>query len=306
MRIVFFGTSEFAVPALEAVAPHVVLAVSQPERPSGRGLGERPSPVHSAALRLGIEVATPRRASEAGFVARVAGLEPDLLLVAAYGQILRQPLLEAGRRGSFNLHGSVLPAWRGAAPIQRSIQAGCEETGVTLMQMDAGLDTGDVVAIERTAVGPDETAGELTVRLADLAARMARQWLPRLASGEYPRTPQDGALATHAPKLEREEGRIDPAGAALEEYRRFRAFTPRPGAFLRLADGTELKVLRARLAPEATGEPGAVWQTRPELVLCLAQGGIALHEVQAPGRRAVSGRDWANGARLAAGRRFVP
>lgn len=306
MTVVYFGTSEFAVPALEAVAGHVALVVSQPERPSGRGLEARPSPVQRAAARLGLPTAAPARASSPEFVEKVRSLGPDLLLVAAYGQILRPALLDAGRQGAFNLHGSILPEWRGAAPVQRAVEAGRQETGVTLMQMDAGLDTGDIVAVERTPVGPDETAGELGARLALLAAQLASAWLPRLASGDYPRTPQDESKATYAPKLRREEGRIDPSRPAGSEYDRYRAFTPKPGAYLELAGGAELKVLRARLEPGVEAPPGTVARTKPELVLACAGGGLVLLEVQAPGRKPVAGRDWANGARLAAGARFVP
>jgi methionyl-tRNA formyltransferase len=306
VKVVYFGTSEFAVPPLEAVAPSVVLVVTQPDRPSGRGMRPSPSPVRVAAERLGLAVLAPERAREPGFVAHVASLGADLLLVVAYGQILRRPLLEAARQGAFNLHGSILPAYRGAAPIQRCILAGEGRTGVTLMRMDEGLDTGDMVAVAETPVGPDETAGELASRLADVGAALAAEWLPRLVAGDFPSTPQDHARATCAPKLEKEEGRLDPMRPARGEYDRFRAFTPNPGASIAGPDGAVLRILEARLLPGCEAPPGVVAATRPELVVGFVEGGLRLVRVQAPGKRPVAGAEFANGARLAPGARFMP
>lgn len=305
MRVVYFGTAEFAVPALEAVSESVVLAVSQPDRPSGRGMRLKPSPVREAAERLGIPVATPEKARDPSFIQAVRELEPDLLLVAAYGQILRQALLDTGRQGAFNLHGSVLPQWRGAAPIQRCIESGANETGVTLMKMDAGMDTGDIVAVAKTTIGPDETADELGARLAVLAAELAMDWLPRLASGDYPTVPQDDSLATHAAKLTKEDCRLDVFGEAQSEYDKFRAVTSRPGAWIETRLGP-VRVLEARLHPDATGDPGSVAEAKQGLVVAFRNGGLRLERVQAPGKGPVTGREFANGARLAVGDRFVP
>lgn len=302
MRLVFFGTAEFAVPSLEALAEHVVLVVSQPDRPSGRGLGLKPSPVTSAAERLGLTVETPVKCRAPEFVERVAALAPDALVVAAYGQILSEALLGTAKRGGINVHGSALPKYRGAAPIQRAVLAGDAFTGVCLMQMDKGLDTGDVIACELTAVGPEETAGELTARLAGIGARLAAAWMPLIAAGQYERTPQDHSQATHAPKLTKEEGELSFSRPAAEEAARFRAFTPNPGASLKTSRGT-LRLWRASLEPvQPQGDvPGAVLAVRPNLVVAFEGGALCLAEVQPEGKKRMSGADWANGARIRPG-----
>jgi methionyl-tRNA formyltransferase len=296
MRIVYFGTAPFAVPALRALAASVALVVTQPDRPSGRGMRLQPSPVKRTALELGLRVGTPERCRDPSFLDKLREIRPCALLVAAYGQILPQAALDSARRGGINLHGSILPFYRGPAPVQRTILAGETETGVSLMQMDQGMDAGDVIAVERTPIGPDETAGELAARLAGIAARMAAEWMPRIAEGDYPRAPQDSSRASLAPKVLKGEARLDPAGPGMEAYRRFRAFTPSPGAFLDLPDGP-LKVLEARLEP-AEGPPGAWLAVAPAPLLAFAGGALRLLRVQPAGRRAVSGADWANGARL--------
>lgn len=265
----------------------------------------QPSPVRRAAERLGLPVETPEKARDPEFIERIRSLEPDLLLVAAYGQILRQALLDAGRQGSFNLHGSILPAWRGAAPIQRCIESGAAETGVTLMRMDAGMDTGDIVAITRTQIGPDETSDQLTERLADIAAELSADWVERLAAGDYPRLAQDDSSASHAAKLTKEDALLDPFDDARRQYDRFRACTSRPGAWIQSRLGP-LRVREARLVLEAELAPGTVSEVRPDLVVGFRGGGLRLLTVQAAGKGPVSGAEFANGARLAIGDRFVP
>lgn len=299
MRLVYFGTAAFAVPALEALANHVVLVVSQPDRPSGRGLAMRPSPVKEAALALGIDVETPEKSRAPEFVERLRTCEADALFVAAYGQILSQAVLDSARRGGINLHGSILPRYRGAAPIQRAILEGETETGITLMQMDRGMDTGDVIAIARTEIEPDETAGELTPRLAHLAADLAREWAPRINAGNYPRARQDAAAATNAPKVEKAEAELSPMRDAVAEYRRFRAFTPAPGAYLQTAFGL-VKVGKARLGTESAA-PGVVVSTAQSCQVAFRSGSLHLLEVQPEGKKRMSGRDFANGLRLRAG-----
>lgn len=301
--IVYFGTAAFAVPALQAVASHVALVVSQPDKPSGRGLQLKPSPVKQAALELGLPVATPIKARDPEFIAEIEALGADFLLVAAYGQILSERLLLAAKHGGINLHGSILPAYRGAAPIQRCIAEGHTETGVTLMQMDKGMDTGDMIALATTRIGPDETAGEITPRLASMAAALASQWAPRLAVGDYPRTPQDHAAATHAPKIDRIEAELHPIRDAKQEYARFRGFTPAPGAWVQTRDG-DLKVTQARFNTE-TGTPGLVLALEP-LTVAFLNGALELHEVQPAGKRRMSGSDWARGARLQVGDAIGP
>jgi methionyl-tRNA formyltransferase len=191
---------------------------------------------------------------------------------------------------------TALPKYRGAAPIQRAVLAGDAFTGVCLMQMDKGLDTGDVIATELTAIGPEETAGDLTRRLAEIGARLARAWMPMIAAGQYERTPQDHAQATFAPKLTKEEGALNFARPANEEVARFRAFTPNPGASLATSRGT-LRLWRASLEPMA-GDPGTVLAVRPNLVVAFQDGALCLLEVQPEGKKRISGTDWANGARI--------
>lgn len=297
------GTGTFAVPALRALAPHVILAVAQPDRPSGRGLRLTPSPVKAAALELGIAVETPEKARAAEFVEAIRALDADALVVASYGQILSTKLLESTRRGGINLHGSILPKYRGAAPIQRAILDGEPETGITLMQMDRGMDTGDMIAIERTPIGPDETYGELQDRLALLAADMAQAWLPRIVAGEYTRVPQDHTEATMAPKIEKADAALDAGQPAATEYNRFRAFTPVPGATLTTLSGL-VRLSQVRLS-EATGDPGTVLATSPNLRIAFADGALDLLELQPEGKKRMSGRDFANGARLRPGMRWI-
>lgn len=302
MSIVYFGTSSFAVPALRAVSAHVSLVVTQPDRPSGRGHQLHPTPVKAAALELGLPVEAPERSRAPEFIDRIRAEAPDILLVAAYGQILSMKLLESATHGGINLHGSILPEYRGAAPIQRCLLDGREETGVTLMQMDKGMDTGDMIDIGRLAIDPGESYGQLQDRLALLAAEMAHAWLPRLCVGDYPRTPQDHALATHAAKVEKADAELRVDRDARSEYNRFRALSPAPGAFIVGRTGI-VRVSAARFS-SAVGEPGTILSTQP-LTIAFLNGAIELHEVRPEGKKNVSGRDYANGARMRVGERFV-
>src|SRR5437588_4185573 len=226
MRIVFFGTGDFAVPGLEAVREHTVLVVTQPDRPSGRGMNLQPSPVKLKAIELGQPIEKPDKTRNPEFIKRIKDLQPDFLLVAAYGQILPQALLDTARHGGINIHGSILPKYRGAAPIQRSILNGETETGVTLMQMDKGMDTGDIILIVKTPIDRFETYGELQHRLSHIGAYLVREMLPRLETGLYPRMSQPSEGATIAPKVRKEEAELRFEQSAQEAYNRFRAFTP--------------------------------------------------------------------------------
>jgi methionyl-tRNA formyltransferase len=300
LRLVYFGSAGFAIPALERLAAHVVLVVSQPDQPTGRGLEMRATPVKTRALELGLTVETPEKSRAPEFVERIEGLDADALVVAAYGQILSERLLNSARQGGINLHGSILPRWRGAAPIQRAIEAGDPISGVTLMQMARGMDTGDIIAIEETPIGADETAGELFDRLAEIAGEMAVEWMPLIAAGEYPRQKQEDAEATLAPKVTKEDARLTFEMTAEEAYRRFRAFTPAPGAFLETTKGP-VKILRARLGEGYLGT-GYVGDVKPDLTVGFADGGaMRLLEVQPAGRKRMTGTEFANGARLAVG-----
>lgn len=299
MKIVYFGTGTFAVPALRRLASHVTLAVSQPDRPGKRGMLLQPSPVKLAAQELGIPVETPEKARDPEFIERVRALDADFLLVASYGQILSTRLLESAKQGGINLHGSLLPRYRGAAPIQRCIQEGETETGITLMQMDKGMDTGDIISVKRIDIGPDETYGELQDRLAILAAEMAEGWAERLASGDYSRLPQNPNLATVAPKIEKAEAELKVERDAREQYDAFRAFTPSPGAFLRTGSGV-LRISRARFR-EATGEPGTILDGGEGCLLAFEGGSLDLLELQPEGKKRMSGKDFLNGQRLRPG-----
>lgn len=296
MRFVYFGTAPFAVPALRAIADSVVLVVSQPDRPSGRKMEVHPSPVKLVAQELGIPVETPEKCRDAGFVEMIQGLEADALIVAAYGQIMSVKLLESAKFGGFNLHGSILPKYRGAAPIQRALMDGESETGVTLMQMAKGMDTGDMIDIVRTPIGPDETYGELAGRLADLAAAQLLDWAERLASGDYPRVAQVEAEATYAAKIERSDARLSFERTAGEEYNRFRAVTPSPGAFISTKFG-ELKILGARLSGESGLRVGEILASE-NLVVGFESGAQEWTTVQLSGKKPVSALDFARGMRL--------
>lgn len=304
MKLVFFGTGTFAVPVLETLAENVALVVSQPDSITGRGLDLKPSPVKLAALRLGLLVETPDRSRSPEFVARLGSFEADALVVASYGQILSPAVLDSAIRGGINLHGSILPKLRGAAPIQRALLNGETETGVTLMQMDKGTDTGGIIDVQKAVIGPHETYGELQERLALIAASLASQWVPRIVAGEYSATPQDNGTATLAPKVEKSEAMMSFDRTAIEEYARFRAFTPRPSVDLETSVG-KVKLLDARPADQS-GEPGVVVAVKPSLLLAFKSGSIEILSAQLQGKRAVSGSDLANGLRLKPGMNLRP
>jgi len=276
--------------------------VTQPDRPSGRGMRLQPSPAKLLAHELGIPCESPEKSRSPEFVERLRQEEADALVVASYGQILSQKVLDSARRGGINLHGSILPEYRGAAPIQRCILDGKTETGVTLMQMDRGMDTGDMIDVAKIDIGPDETYGELQDRLANVAAEFALHWMPRIVAGDYPRLPQENERATLAPKIEKAEAELSFERDAEQEYNRFRAFTPAPGTFLKTNQGV-LKITSARLARTPNTEhrtPGTVISANP-VVVAFANGGLELIEVQPEGKKRMSGRDFANGARLKPG-----
>ena len=302
MSLIYFGTGSFALPALRALADSVSLVVTQPDRPSGRGMKLQPSPVKLLARELGIPVESPEKSRSPEFLQTLMDAHADALVVASYGQILSQRVLDSTRLGGINLHGSILPQYRGAAPIQRCILNGDSETGITLMQMDKGMDTGDIIEILRTPIGADETYGELQDRLAILAAELAVDWMPRIVAGDYSRRPQDDRDATVAPKIEKAEAELSIQRPALGEYNRFRAFTPAPGSFLRTILGT-LRISSARFVP-TNGEAGIVQSTSP-LTVGFQEGAIQLLEVQPEGKKRMSGKDFANGARMKPGSRLV-
>jgi len=302
LRLAYFGTGSFALPTLAAMKNQISLVVTQPDRPTGRGMKLQPNEVKKLALDLGIPVLTPEKARAADFVQAIADEEFDALLVASYGQILSEKLLQSARRGGINLHGSILPAGRGAAPIQRSVMAGDSETGVTLMQMDRGMDTGDIIHIERTTIGSDETYGELQDRLALIAADLAVDWMPRIVAGDYTRIPQPEDGVTIAPKIAPEETALSAARDATEEYNRFRGLFPSYRPYFPTSAG-RLRLLEIRKSVISDSEPGTIAAVKP-LTIAFRDGTLEFLTVQPEGKKPMSGSDFANGARLRPGMRF--
>jgi methionyl-tRNA formyltransferase len=291
MRIIFMGTPDFAVPALDALvaAGHDIVAVySQPPRPAGRGKAPRPSPVHARADALGLEVRTPVSLRGAEEQADFAALQADMAVVAAYGLILPVPVLEAPGLGCLNIHASLLPRWRGAAPIQRAILAGDTETGVTIMQMEAGLDTGPMLARAATPVG-SKTAGSLTAEIADMGARLLLEVLADLPA--YPPVPQPEAGVTYAAKIDKAESRLDFTRPAVEVERQVRAFNPAPGAWFAMG-GERIKILAAAVETQ-DGPAGTVLDER--LLIACGSGSIRPALVQRAGKGAMPTGDMLRG-----------
>lgn len=298
MRICFFGTPEAAVPALRALhaAADVTVAavVTNPDRPSGRGNRLAPSPVKRAALSAGVAVLQPRRAREVA--PELRALEVDACAVVAYGALLPPEILAAGGHGFVNLHFSLLPAWRGAAPVQAALLAGDTETGVTCFVLDAGMDTGPVLSSARTVIAPGETAGELVARLAELGAPLLVDAVRGLVTGTLHPVPQDDRRATYAPKIADADARLDWSRAAETIERAVRAYNPAPGAHTVLA-GRRLKVHRAAAvdAPTSDAPPGTVVRAGRQAVAQCGAGGLRLDQVQPAGRPRMDGLALLNG-----------
>ncbi|WP_312571511.1 methionyl-tRNA formyltransferase [Stutzerimonas balearica] len=299
MRIVFAGTPEFAAQHLEALlqAGYQVVAVyTQPDRPAGRGQKLMPSPVKQLALQHGLPVMQPATLRDAEAQHALAALQPDLMVVVAYGLILPQAVLDTPRLGCINSHASLLPRWRGAAPIQRAIEAGDSESGVTVMQMEAGLDTGPMLLKVRTPIGPSDTGGSLHDRLAALGAQAVVEAVARLQAGSLPGERQDDTLATYAHKLSKDEARLDWQRPAAELERLVRAFNPWPICHSSLA-GDVLKVHAARLVP-GQGEPGRILAVGKDgLTVACGTGALQLTRLQLPGGKPLDFADLYNSRR---------
>ena len=298
MRIAFFGTPDFAVPTLTEIVGqgHAVTAVyTQPPRAGGRGMAERKSPVHEVAESFGLPVFTPVRLKPEDEAEHFAALGVDVGVVAAYGRILPKTFLDTPPQGFVNLHGSLLPRWRGAAPVARAIMAGDRQTGVMVMRMEEGLDTGPVAMSERIAIGPEATAGEVTATLAALGADLMVRALAALSRGVLAFTPQAEAGVTYANKLDNAETRIDWSRPAADVHNHIRGLSPVPGAWC-LADfgkGPErVKVLRSTL-DEGAGAPGAVIDDA--LAVACGSGAVRLTQVQRAGKGAVSAAEFLRG-----------
>jgi methionyl-tRNA formyltransferase len=280
MKIVFMGTPDFAVPVLEALAQaHEIVAVyTQPPRPAGRGKADRPSPVQARAEALGLPVRHPVSLRSETAAKDFVALQPDVAVVVAYGLILPQPVLDAPRLGCLNIHASLLPRWRGAAPIHRAIMAGDAETGVCIMQMEAGLDTGPVLLREATAIGDDETTADLHDRLAAMGARLIVEALTRLP--ELVPQPQPAEGVTYAAKIDKAEARIDWTRPADEVDRLIRGLSPFPGAWVDIR-GERVKLLRSRVV-DGSGLPG---QVLGGFTVACGSGAVEITEAQREGKR---------------------
>jgi len=299
VRLAFFGSPDFAVPALRALAAahEVAVVYAQAPKPAGRGQREMPCPVHKAALELGIEVRTPRRLrGNEVEAAHLAGLGLDAAVVAAYGLILPKPVLQAPRLGCLNIHASLLPRWRGAAPIQAAILAGDAQTGITIMQMDEGLDTGAMLLREATPIGPKDTAADLHDRLAEIGARLVLRALADAPAGEA----QDEAETCYAPKLSREDARLNFLKPAAALERQIRAFHPWPGSLALLGD-VVLKFLAAEVVA-AEGIPGEILDDR--LTIACGEHALRPTRLQRAGKGAMSAAEFLRGFPVAAGSRF--
>ena len=301
LRLVFMGTPEFAVPTLDAIsgAKHQLTAVyTQPPRPAGRGMAEQASPIAQQAQRLGLPVSTPRTLREIGVADAMRAHHAGVAVVVAYGLIMPKQILELFPLGCFNLHASLLPRWRGAAPIQRAIMAGDRETGVAVMKIEEGLDSGPVAMEQRVAIGPDATAGDVHDELARLGARLMVSALADLEKGELHLTPQASVGVTYADKIEKAGTRIDWRKAWNEVHDHCRGLSPFPGAWFEHTSAGRIKVLRSTKGSGA-GEPGRVLDD--ELTVACGEGAIRLLELQREGRKPMRAEEFLRGTPIPRG-----
>ena len=315
MRIAFAGTPAFAVPSLQALldsSHEVVCVITQPDRPAGRGLSLRPPPVKEHAEANGLKVYQPIKFNKREFLDELAGLNLDLILTAAYGKIFRTRSLGLPNRGCVNLHASLLPRYRGVAPINWAVINGETETGVTTFFMEKGVDTGKMIVQKKTPIAENETAGEVFEILAALGAEALVETCDLIARGEAPRLDQDGSLACYAPKLTKDDAEIGWDRPAREVHNHIRGVNPRPGAFTGFRGGT-VKILTSRLAADAAAgdgpgaEPGTVLDIDDEsgILIACSEGSTWLREVQPAGRKPMGGAAFSRGARLTRGDRFA-
>lgn len=305
MRAVFFGTPEWAVPSLDALLAsdaEVAAVVTNPDRPSGRGMKLQPSPVKRAATAAGLAVLQPARARDPELLAELRALAPDVAVVVAYGSILPASVLEAAEHGFVNVHFSLLPEYRGAAPVQRALMDGRAETGVSIMVLTEGMDEGPVLAAEATPIEDGETAAELGARLAVIGARTLVPALEGYVSGELPAVPQDDDAATYAPKITSGEARIDWSDDARSIGNKVRALNPAPGAWT-LLSGERVKLHRASPADHPELRPGELL-VADRLYAGTGAGSVAVEEAQVAGKKALNGIELARGLRLQPGAHF--
>ncbi|HVF38645.1 MAG TPA: methionyl-tRNA formyltransferase [Gemmatimonadaceae bacterium] len=302
MRVLFWGTPDFAAPAFRALIGEgfdVVGAVTQPDKPQGRNRDVTAPPVKAIALEERIPVFQPSTPKDADFVQTLLGMQPDISIVVAYGHILPRPIIDMPRFGTLNIHASLLPLLRGAAPIQAAIREGHSMSGVSIMRMVPALDAGPVILQANVPILDDETYGELQLRLSELGALTLMEALALMSLGESRETAQDDSLATYAPKVTREQARIDWSLSAIEVSRTVRAFDPKPGAFT-TRDGTDVKMFGARLLPDSPSEnettaPGTAVSVTDGLVIACRDGLIRISDVQPSGKSRMTSAQWARG-----------
>lgn len=301
MRLIFAGTPDFAVPTLEGIVRkghHVLAVLTQPDRPSGRGQQMTASPVKQAALRLDLPLYQPERIKPPEVAEFLAGLKPDAMVLVGYGKIIPQSIIDIPPHGIINVHASLLPRYRGAAPIQWAIASGETRTGVSTMRIDAGLDTGEVLLQTETPIEPEETAVEVSERLARLGAGLLEETLEGLQTGALAPTQQDPALASYAPLLKKEDGLIDWTRPASQIHNRVRGFLPWPGCYSRFRGGL-LHIWKTRLADPVAGPPGSLHPAKGRLWVACGQGSsLELLEVQLEGRKRIPAAAFLSGQHL--------
>jgi methionyl-tRNA formyltransferase len=297
-RVVFMGSPDFAIPSLQRLSEQypVVGVITQPDRPAGRGQTLTPPPVKSLAVSLGIPVIQPRRLRDPEAMDQLNAWAPELIVVAAFGQILRPVVLDLPRYGSLNVHGSLLPRWRGAAPIQAAILAGDPQAGVTIMRMDPGIDTGDMLAKAATPIEETDTAETLSIRLAHIGADLLVKTIPGFLDGTILPQPQPADGATYAAMLKKEDGQLDFAQPAALLSRKVRAYQPWPGAFTRW-QGQPIKIGMAHAEPGAGGDPGQTLILHHLPAIATADGLLVLDTLQPAGKRMMDGKVFLSGAR---------
>jgi methionyl-tRNA formyltransferase len=312
LRLIFMGTADLACASLRALCReqsfHIIAVVSQPDKPRGRDLKLQPTPVKALALAENLPVLQPARARDEGFIAKLRSLQPDLIVVAAYGQMLPQAILDLPRFGCLNVHTSLLPKYRGAAPIQWAILHGDAETGVTIMQMDAGLDTGPILTQATTPIAPSDDAQTLHDRLAELGGALLVKTIPNYVAGKITPRPQPADGASHARKITKEDGHIDWSQSALILWHRVRGFTPWPGAFTHLTGEGQprlLKLWRAEVEPRFSGQPGLILRADKDgLIVACGRQALRILQLQREGGRKMTVQEFLAGHPLPPGSRL--
>ena len=298
MRIVFIGSPEFAIPSLTSLHNHfqVVGVITQPNRPAGRGRNKRPSAVKTFALQNELALIQPRKIRDEIVLSQINLWNPDVVVVAAYGQIIPSSLLEIPPHGFVNVHASLLPRWRGAAPVQAAILHGDQYTGITIMQMDPGMDTGPIIAQAKVAINEEDTAGDLLTRLSHLGAQLIVDTLPSYLAGDIKATPQNHLEATPAPLISKEDGRFTPAQSAEYVARQVRAFEPWPGSYF-YWDSKIVRVRKSHAIPSAEDNIGRIILINDKPAICMREGVLVLDVLQISGKKALPGYEFIRGAR---------